>query len=82
MLEFPTKRLVLRARAPQGESLLPALDFQGQPVLGGVELDVDHVLDRVAVDGQQPVAGPDAQRGGGAVRLDGRDAAHRPGGRG
>jgi hypothetical protein len=71
--EVQAQGFVVPAARPQG-LLLPSLaDAQGQPLLGPVELDVYEVPQRVPVDGQEFVAGAQAQPRGQTIRMDGGD---------
>jgi hypothetical protein len=61
MDEFEAERLAGPAPALGREPMAAALKLQSHLVLGGVELDVNDVFDRVPVDGQQRVAGLEAK---------------------
>ncbi len=55
--------------------LLAAHDLERDRLLGGVELEVDGVLQRLAVDGDDAVAREQADLVGEAARADGVDDA-------
>ena len=75
----------LRAAPPEGEGQRAAVaqDLEDQTLVARVELEVDRVAERVAVDREDVVARHEPRRGGGRARADhGNDHSarlHRPG---
>jgi hypothetical protein len=71
--EIEAEGLAFAPIAYRVSHIAPAPIADLNPILRCVKLNVNHVLDWVAVDGEDFVAGAEAQRGGEGVRFDGLD---------
>ncbi len=77
--ELQAQGLIVPAAGPQGLLLSLPADDQGQTVFGAVELDVYDVPQGMSVDGDQFVAGAQAQPRSKAIGMDGGDRGGRHG---
>ncbi len=75
MLEFNAERLIVVAPADASQDHSTTPDLHLDPFVGGIELHIDHIFDRMPVDFDDLIADLQAGLGGETLRLDGGDDA-------
>ena len=71
--EFQPQLVIFRLFDMEGEGLALPLHRDGEGGIDHIKAVIQHIVDEIAVDGDQAVAGPDAGFGGGSMRGDAID---------
>ena len=71
--KFQPQLVVLLFFDVKGERLAVPFHFDGEGSIDHIKAVIQHIVDEIAVDGDQAVAGPDAGFGGGSMRGDAID---------